>query len=270
MVPAIFFPIIAGKKKTQPMRLEVKLTKDTFALIAAALACAFAMSYANAIIMNLLSAPESTPLFTEASPYMEDYSIILQFVTMALVPAFCEEFLFRGVILSNLMPYGKATAVVISSVLFGLMHGNFYQFLYTVAGGIVIGTVYVLTDSIWCSIFIHLINNSVAVFQESMLSRLESDGANVVIVVLEGIIFSVGLIGLIYLLHKYRKPERKNKCVEIEEKYPSVFGKPLDADLPDDTIAEIPASEVLKLFFNPLITVFVLYSLFRAFVVLAM
>jgi hypothetical protein len=71
-------------------------------------------------------------------------------------------------------------------------------------------------------------------------------------------------------LHKYRKPERKNKCVEIEEKYPSVFGKPLNADLPDDTIAEIPASEVLKLFFNPLITVFVLYSLFRAFVVLAM
>ena len=269
MVPAIFFSIIAGKNKTQPMRLEVKLTKDTFALIAAALACAFAMSYVNALVMNLFSVPESVPLFIETTPYTEDYSIILQFVTMALVPAFCEEFLFRGVILSNLMPYGKATAVVISSVLFGCMHGNFYQFLYTVAGGIVIGTVYVLTDSIWCSVFIHMINNSVAVFQESVISRLESDGANIVITVLEGIIFSAGLLCAIYLLHKYRKPERESKNAEDEEKYASVFGKPLDSELPDDTIASIPASEALKQFFNPLITVFILYSLFRAFAVLA-
>ena len=270
MVPASFFFLIDKKRKPQPMRLGVRLTGDTFALLLAGLACAFALSYLNSIVMNFFSIPEPIPPFTEVEPYMEDYSIILQFIMIALVPAFCEEFLFRGVILSNLMPYGKATAIVISSVLFGFMHGNFYQFLYTVAGGIVIGTVYVLTDSIWCSIIIHMINNSIAVLQESVLARLESAGANIVISVIEGIIFAAGILCAIYLLYKYRKPEEKNKYDAGEKRYAGVFGKTLSLESLGDTRAEIPAREAVKFFFNPLIMAFMVYSLVRAVMVLFM
>ena len=37
------------------------------------------------------------------------------------VPALCEEFLFRGCILSNLLPYGKTTAILASAVLFSMI-----------------------------------------------------------------------------------------------------------------------------------------------------
>ena len=62
--------------------------------------------------------------------YMPGSSPVLVVLCIVIVPAFCEEFLFRGVVLSNLMPYGKGTAIIVISVPFGLMHGNFYQFLY--------------------------------------------------------------------------------------------------------------------------------------------
>ena len=43
----------------------------------------------------------------------------------AVVPLFVEEFLFRGVILSQFRKYGDVFAVIASALLFGLLHRNF-------------------------------------------------------------------------------------------------------------------------------------------------
>ena len=61
---------------------------------------------------------------------------ILLVCVVIISPVF-EELLFRKVLLEELLPYGKVTAILISSMLFGLSHANLEQFLYTIFMGIV-------------------------------------------------------------------------------------------------------------------------------------
>ncbi len=262
MLPAMFFGHLLKSGKKEDMRLDVKLTFDTFPIIFAGIACIFAFSYFNGIFMTFFEDNVSDTVINEANVYLRDYSLVLQFITIALVPAFCEEFLFRGVILSNLMPFGKATAIIGSSVLFGLMHGNFYQFLYTTAAGIVLGTVYVLTDSIWCSTLVHLINNSLSVLQTSATDRLDEYSASVVLAIAEGLIFALGIASLIYLIIKHTQKTKKNNT-ELK----GIFG----VDLRENESASIgfcsglTVSETVRIFFCPSILLFVAYALINAF-----
>ena len=262
MLPAIFFGHLLKSGKKEDMRLDVKLTFDIFPVIFAGVACSFAFSYFNGIFMTFFEIPASDTVINEANVYLRDYSLVLRFITIALVPAFCEEFFFRGVILSNLMPFGKATAIIGSSVLFGLMHGNFYQFLYTTVAGIVLGTVYVLTDSIWCSTLVHLINNSISVFQTSVADRLDGYSASVILAVTDGLIFALGIASLIYLIIKHTKKTKKNNT-ELK----GVFGVDLRANESASIgfCGGLTVYETVRIFFCPSILLFVAYSLVNAF-----
>ena len=66
---------------------------------------------------------------------------ILLVCVVIISPVF-EELLFRKVLLEELLPYGKITAILISSMLFGLSHANLEQFLYTIFMGIVCANIY--------------------------------------------------------------------------------------------------------------------------------
>jgi sodium transport system permease protein len=82
---------------------------------------------------------------------------------MALAPAICEELAFRGFMLSGLRHLGhKWTAIVISSVFFGLTHGILQQSITACLIGIVIGYIAVQTGSLLPGIAFHLVYNSLS------------------------------------------------------------------------------------------------------------
>lgn len=82
------------------------------------------------------------------------------FLYTALVGPVAEEVVFRGFIMDRLLPYGKGFAIVLSAVLFGVMHGNFLQGLFAFGAGLVFGYVAVEYSLKW-SALIHVINNMV-------------------------------------------------------------------------------------------------------------
>lgn len=71
-----------------------------------------------------------------------------------------EEFLFRGAILQSMNPCGKRFAIVFSSLLFGLFHGNIIQIPFAFLVGLILAYV-AMEYSIWWSILLHFINNCV-------------------------------------------------------------------------------------------------------------
>ncbi|GEM_PF-5346365 len=105
-----------------------------------------------------------TDVFNTADKFLPETNvgIILYYIYVAIFPAVFEEFLFRGVILGALLPYGKTQAIVISSVIFGLMHVNPIQAIFATVIGLVLGKLYVDSGSIWWGSLIHFIINSLA------------------------------------------------------------------------------------------------------------
>ncbi len=84
------------------------------------------------------------------------------FIQMAVLAPVFEEYWFRGVIQSSLAPYGNGFAILVSSLCFGMAHGNIHQFCYTVIVGICLGYVRYATGSIMPTMIMHAIFNSIA------------------------------------------------------------------------------------------------------------
>ena len=89
----------------------------------------------------------------------DTFGMAIYIITTSLFPAFTEEFIFRGAIYGSLKKFGKVTAVVVSSLLFSLIHGNLVQIPFAFIVGLILGFVTAESDSIWPAVIIHFINN---------------------------------------------------------------------------------------------------------------
>ena len=89
--------------------------------------------------------------------------LILSILLSAALPAVCEEFLFRGAILSALEPYGTKRAILITSLLFTLLHGSIIGAPGIFILGVVLGMIAVCTGSIYGSIIYHTLHNAITI-----------------------------------------------------------------------------------------------------------
>jgi len=91
-----------------------------------------------------------------------DFKEIIISIFLFIIVAVMEELLMRGYILKNLMiSYNKYVALIVSSVLFSLMHGfnpNIDLFALTniFLAGILLGISYIHTKNLWFPIALHL------------------------------------------------------------------------------------------------------------------
>jgi len=85
---------------------------------------------------------------------------ILSLVVFA--PVF-EELICRGIVLGSLRDkFGVTTAWLVSSLFFGVLHGQPVQVISASVIGLVLGYVYLATDSLWSVMILHALNNAVA------------------------------------------------------------------------------------------------------------
>ncbi|MCL2758818.1 MAG: CPBP family intramembrane metalloprotease [Treponema sp.] len=92
--------------------------------------------------------------------FYEPNNILLNFIVIALLPGFTEEVIFRGVIARRFFTtYSPWKAIILSAVLFGIMHMNPWQAVNAVYAGIFFGWIYLRYRSIWLCIFIHAYHN---------------------------------------------------------------------------------------------------------------
>jgi sodium transport system permease protein len=92
----------------------------------------------------------------------------------ALVPAICEEFAFRGFILSGLEHQHRTrSAILLAALLFGFLHvllSLFQQLFNATLLGIVLGVLAVRSRSILPGIVFHFLNNALGVILSSVVS----------------------------------------------------------------------------------------------------
>ncbi|WP_215700133.1 type II CAAX endopeptidase family protein [Clostridium sp. MCC353] len=85
------------------------------------------------------------------------------FIIVVLVGPVIEEYLFRRLLVDRIRMYGEGTAVLVSGFLFGVSHGNFYQFFYAFALGAILAYVYCKTSRLRYSVIMHMMINSSSV-----------------------------------------------------------------------------------------------------------
>ncbi len=131
---------------------------------------------------------------------------LLTTLVVAALPALCEELLFRGALVPVVrrLTGGGVSAVIISAVVFSLVHADMTGFLARTVLGIFMGAVFVITRSIWSSVVFHFTNNFAVVYNlylaDDKLSLLTSPTEMpFVLVTLASLALSVGMVFSIYL-----------------------------------------------------------------------
>ena len=254
IAPGLILMAMLGKDRT-PLMFDKKVPRDAAPYILATITVAYAFAYLNSYLVSIFDYSAFSSEYLWGGEPMTNTGVVLSFIGTAMVPAFCEEFLFRGAILSALKPYGKAPAVIISAVLFGLMHQNAEQLLYTTVAGLMMGYVVYETGSVWCSVLIHFFNNFISVLESVLIERVEMSCVNYVVSIFEGVLFLLGIVSIVYLIVK--KLKEKSRLPKISDGF---FGKDLESLGGDCVKVRLPAGKITKLFFAPTVIVFIALS----------
>ena len=95
----------------------------------------------------------------------EPYELWFNIFVVAVIPAICEEILFRGVIQKKLYGWVKSphVAVWIAARVFSAIHFQFQGFLPRVLLGALLGYLFYWTGNLWVAIFGHFVNNAFSV-----------------------------------------------------------------------------------------------------------
>lgn len=105
--------------------------------------------------------------------------LLANLLTVALVPAVCEELLFRGGV-QNLFERwfgrsGKAwaphAAVWVTAVIFSLIHGEVFSFMPRLLLGAMLGYIYIYSGSIVPNMLVHFVNNAIVVVTYWLTAR---------------------------------------------------------------------------------------------------
>ena len=111
--------------------------------------------------------PTTGPFFGDFYKFFEglmsnlvDDQAVMVITAVIMAPIF-EEIIFRGIIQKGMMNNGVEPwkAILLSSILFGLIHGNPWQFVGATLLGCVLGLVYYKTKSLLLPMLLHGFNN---------------------------------------------------------------------------------------------------------------
>ncbi len=246
-IPAIIFKMMSGKKVSRPVRSVAKLPKSTPLVIIASISIILSTAFVNSMLVSAFGFSEFMQSATEPTGRMSAFEIIATGIAMAVVPAICEEILFRGTVLSALLPYGRSFAIISSALLFGLMHQNPAQLFYATMAGIVLGYVYTKTGSIWCGVLVHFFNNLVSVIQTAALANLSQPLAEKLIVLIQLAAIGLGALSLIILI----RLERNKKDMYATGSFELIL-----EDAPEYRERQITSSPYKKLFLCPTVLIF--------------
>ena len=220
-IPAVLLKAMIGRRGDvyHPTKTDLRASAYLPAFVLGGIFLIYVQSSLNAMLVSVFDYAAFSEQVLWGDDKIVGYGVVLKFIVAALVPAFCEEFLFRGAVLNNLLPFGRTNAILISSLLFAMMHQNAEQVLYAFAAGVLLGVVYERTESIWNCVFLHLMNNFSSIIIAILSKKLHRDAD--IASTLAGLLLFLVCGGSVALLVKVLSKKERFEDGIFEKSFPA-------------------------------------------------
>jgi sodium transport system permease protein len=118
---------------------------------------------------------QTTSMLMQFDSIISNTPIWQVLLMLALIPAICEELVFRGFLFAGLQRKGgQVRAILVTAAFFGLSHGVLQQTITASVMGVMIGWIAYRSGGVACTIAFHVMHNSISMLLASYSSR----GAN--------------------------------------------------------------------------------------------
>jgi membrane protease YdiL (CAAX protease family) len=155
-VPALVFLLLSGKGKKETLgfhkiRISTALMTILFTFLIMPLVT----------VLNTISMFFAENAVASLQSEVMDMPFVVMLFMIGIFGPFCEEFVFRGVIYGGYLKSGnKLGAILLSALLFGLMHLNANQAIYAFAIGIALALLKEAAGSLLAPMVCHMAFNS--------------------------------------------------------------------------------------------------------------
>ena len=120
-------------------------------LLVIAFGCMTAGSILGNIIMTIMSAVMQYDYAFALNSMVYETPVWFTLICTCICAPLGEELIFRKLLIDRTRRYGDWTAILLSGLLFGLFHGNLFQFFYAALVGMILAYVYTRSGSYrWC------------------------------------------------------------------------------------------------------------------------
>jgi sodium transport system permease protein len=162
--PALLFLKILGLPIAKTTRMTWPSLRVVVACVLAAPALALLAEGSFHIVSSILPVPEAFIEFFEDLIKKEDHGALAAYFVLAISPAICEEFVFRGVVYGILSrEWGARRAVIVSAALFAAFHLSVYRFVPVFIVGLALGAIAWRSGSLLPSMCLHATYNALNV-----------------------------------------------------------------------------------------------------------
>ena len=159
IIPVLSIILKQDKKSREEKRVIVKKGEYIYPFLAGifmCLGCNWLIDMSG--IINIFTG------FNEVADSLYGGSIIFEFIAMVIIAPLLEEILFRGIIFARLREYMSVkVAIVISALIFGIIHGNVVQGIYAFIIGICLAYIYERYNTLLAAVLFHMSANLMSV-----------------------------------------------------------------------------------------------------------
>lgn len=221
IIPIFAFGLINGKRPGNYFTFR-RGGKHTVAVGIAVLGAVYFAQLVAAVVAELLDGIGLNSSAGELTATADPAVIALRFVYLAVIPAVLEELMTRGLILGELLPYGKGFAIVVSGAIFGFMHMNPVQLPFAFIAGASMAFAVVYCGTLRVSIIVHFINNFLSILFSTLPAFLPEETVMHIEAVTAAVVFAAASVSVVWLImHKDGLEQKENKalCTEVNEPY---------------------------------------------------
>lgn len=233
LVPPLFFALKTQKSivwsEEHKEGLNIKQLAIIIALVVFSL---LAFAPINMLIAKILEKMNWKNQSSVSPPVNKNaLDIFLSYISIALLPGFCEETFFRSTIGRGYKKNGYICTIFLTSAIFSLFHGSIEQTFYQFFLSLVITSVYLITSSFWAAFLLHFLNNAVVVTISLVSGSMKAtststlpEAAKISIIVVEAVLSLLTICLLLFLLFNATYKKRGIFKEDLKNKYEK-FGK---------------------------------------------
>ena len=146
--------------------------------------------------------------------------VISGLIFAVILPAFLEELLYRGAVLGGLKQKSYVSAVILTSLIFSLAHGNATQTVHQFLASTVFCLIVLYGGSVWYGIIAHLTNNLISLIFNYIPLNLEGLGYYNILLGVMCFIVGVSLLAILMRTFKQQCKDRQ-RDMDVIDVYPN-------------------------------------------------
>lgn len=190
-IPGIIFTRLTGRRDDKVIKMAPLRSNTILILLLAVLLLISGSIFYGYLVSSFSSGVNVAfnlyDVFT--AKYADSVGEVLYLVlAYALIPAFFEEFTFRGIIFARYEALSPLYSVIMSSVMFAFIHLDYVMLPFYIFAGLILAIVLYSVDSVFITVAVHFLYNLFFLFCPLYINSIYSSGKEILLFI-SGIVF---------------------------------------------------------------------------------